>query len=185
MKKALMLIVILLTACTPPAPTISQPDQQSTMIAYTLDYIRKNPLPTYTPYPTLAAVACVQPTSTEVPLFYKWNNDQVISAFKAAGLDAESPTLMAKKDYGLAPMSAVQGIHFLVPSLCSDCGGRVFSFNTKEDLDLTNEYYVKFGKSSAALFSWTFQKDNILVQINGDLPEDKAKLYEAALNNLK
>jgi hypothetical protein len=35
------------------------------------------------------------------------------------------------------------------------------------------------------LFSWVFVKDNIVVQINGDLPEEQAKKYEAALNGLK
>jgi hypothetical protein len=44
---------------------------------------------------------------------------------------------------------------------------------------------VKLGKENAAFFSWVFVKDNILVQINGNLPEEQAKKYEAALNALK
>ena len=41
------------------------------------------------------------------------------------------------------------------------------------------------GKSSALFFSWVFVKDRIVVQINGDLPEDAARKYEAALNGMK
>lgn len=59
------------------------------------------------------------------------------------------------------------------------------SFSSQEDLDKTEAFYVQLGRESAILFSWTFKKDNILVQINGDLPEDKARQYESALNNLR
>jgi hypothetical protein len=85
----------------------------------------------------------------------------------------------------MAPMTAVEGTHFLIPSICDDCGGRIFSFATQPDLDVTKAYYVALGKGSAAFFSWVFVKDNILLQINGDLPDAKAKQYETALNNLK
>ena len=89
---------------------------------------------------------------------------------------------MTKDDYGLAPMMAVEGIRFLIPSLCPDCGGRVLSFASPEDLEVTKMYYVELGRASAMFFSWVFVKNNILVQINGDLPEERAEQYEAALN---
>jgi len=88
---------------------------------------------------------------------------------------------MTKDDYGMAPMTAVEGIRFLIPSLCPDCGGRVLSFASPEDLEMTKAYYVELGRASAIFFSWVFVKDNILVQINGDLPEERAKQYEVAL----
>lgn len=92
---------------------------------------------------------------------------------------------MVKADYGIAPMSAIEGTHFLVPSVCSDCGGRIFSFATQDDLGLMQKYFVLLGKQSAVLFSWVFVKDNILIQINGDLPDSKAKSYQTTLDNLK
>jgi hypothetical protein len=46
-------------------------------------------------------------------------------------------------------------------------------------------YYNELGRQSAALFSWVFVKDNILIQINGDLPETTARKYEAAIIDLK
>lgn len=92
---------------------------------------------------------------------------------------------MVPKDYELAPLVAVEGMHFLIPSLCPDCGGRIYSFASQEDLDKMRKYYVELGRSSAAFFSWVFAQDNILVQINGDLPEERAIQYEAVLNDLR
>jgi len=125
------------------------------------------------------------PEMSATPIFEKWTTAQVAQAFKDADLEYQDPKLMTKEDYGISPMAATEGIHFLVPSVCSDCGGRIFSFATEQDLKITQTYYENLGKNSAALFSWVFVKDNILVQINGDLPEDKAKLYQNALDSLE
>lgn len=114
-----------------------------------------------------------------------WTSDQAIEAFKSANLEAEGTYAMTKDDYGLAPYVAVEGTRFLIPSLCEDCGGRAMSFSSKEDLDLVKTYYVKLGESSAIFFSWVFEKDNILLQINGDLPEEQAMKYQEALENMK
>lgn len=112
-------------------------------------------------------------------------SSQVVDAFKQAGLECENTRAMTKEDYGMAPMSAKEGTRFFIPSLGADNGGRIMSFVSKDDLTKTKDFYEKMGKESAMFFSWVFAKDNILVQINGNLKEDKAKQYEAALNNLK
>lgn len=134
---------------------------------------------TATPVP---ATSTPEPTPT--PVFVKWTTQNVIDIFKASGLEAENSYPMTKDDYGAAPMRAIEAIRFFIPSMCSDCGGRILSFSNQEDLEITKTYYDELGKSSAWFFSWIFIKDNILIQINGDLPEDKAKAYEMALNNL-
>ena len=104
----------------------------------------------------------------------------VIDGFKAAGLEAENIRPMAKDDYGLAPM-ADEGIRFFIPSLGPDKGGRVMRYSDQETLKMAKEYYDAFCKKSAALFSWAFVNGDILIQINGDLPEEQAKKYEAVL----
>ena len=111
--------------------------------------------------------------------------EAVIDAFRAAGLEAESSVAMSKDDYGAAPMRDQGALRFLIPSLCADCGGRVLTFDKADDLQAVKTYYDELGRSSALFFSWTFAHDNILLQINGGLAEDKAKLYEAALNGIK
>ena len=135
---------------------------------------------TATPIPPTAT-----PIATPTLVFERWTSAQVVDAFKNAGLEVENTTPMTKDDYGLAPLSAIEGTHFIIPSLCADCGGRIFSFASEEDLILMKDYYQNLGKSSAAFFSWVFVKDNVLVQINGDLAETKANQYQDALNNLR
>ncbi len=101
--------------------------------------------------------------------------------YKAAGLEAESPTAMGPGDYGPAPYVA-KGVRFLIPSICDDCGGRAF-VGTKEEIAALQHYYVEMGKGSALLFSWVFVTPDgkAMVQINGELPEDQARKYEQAL----
>lgn len=140
---------------------------------------------TATPIPvTSTPLATNTPLPSPTPEFAKWNSTQVIEAFMLAGLEAESTYTMTKDDYGLAPMVAKEGTRFMIPSLCAGCGGRVMSFANAADLELTKAYYDELGRSSAVFFSWTFVRDNILVQINGALPEEKANAYQAALDTL-
>lgn len=126
----------------------------------------------------------VTPQPSATTIFSKWTSSRAIEAFKAAGLEAEDAKPMTVDDYGLAPMVAIEGTRFLIPSICPDCGGRLFSFASAEELEITRKYYDMLGKGSAVFFSWLFVKDNLLVQINGDLPEEKAREYEAVLTSL-
>lgn len=129
-----------------------------------------------------------QPEEQKEPIintFDKWKTNQAIEAIKAAGLEFENPREMTKDDYGMAPMMAKEGIRFFVPSLGPDNGGRLYSFATKEEMDKTKDYYIKLGKENAKFFSWVIEKDNILIQINGDLKEDAANKYKDALANMK
>ena len=110
--------------------------------------------------------------------------DDVVAAFKAANLEAEGARPMAKDDYGAAPYVCT-GTRFLIPSLGEEAGGRVFVCGNDADRDALATFYTELGKGSALLFSWVFVKDRIVVQINGDLPEEQARKYEAALNGMK
>lgn len=110
----------------------------------------------------------------------KVTSADVVSAFKTAGLEAESTSAMTKDDYGVAPY-VCEGTRFLIPSLGADNGGRIFICDNDEDRDALSNFYTEMGKSSALLFSWVFVKNNVVVQINGDLPEEKARQYETAL----
>ena len=104
----------------------------------------------------------------------------VVASFKAAGLEAESTYPMTKDDYGPAPYVCT-GTRFLVPSLGADSGGRIYICDSSEHRDSLANYYTKMGESSALFFSWVFVKGDVVVQINGDLSEEKARLYEAAM----
>ena len=133
---------------------------------------------------TPEAAASTTSASTPQP-FIKWTAQQVVEAFLAAGLEVSDPRPMTTGDYGLVPMLAVEGKRFFIPSVCVDCGGRIMSFTNQEDLTIVQNYYAQMGRFGAVLYSWIFVKDNILVQINGELPEQNAQMYQAALDNLK
>ena len=185
-RTALMICVALLAAscssgATPQAALTATPYPTHTVAA------------TYTPYPTYTVPPTAVPSATPVPptttpepaAFERWTTAQTIAALQASGCEVGQTSIMAKNDYGMAPAVAKEGVRFLIPSLCADCGGRVFAFASQADLDKTRSYYVNMGKASKTLFSWTFARDNILIQLNGDLPEAQARRYEAALAAMK
>lgn len=134
---------------------------------------------TATPVPATST-----PLPTATPEFHKWTASQAADAIEGAGLEFENARPMVPDDYGLAPMNATEAIRFLLPSLCPDCGGRVYSFASQEEMDRMEEYYVELGRASAAFFSWVFTHDNVLIQINGDLPETRALQYQEAIRAL-
>ena len=164
------------------------PEAIQTMVEETVSAIpTQTPYPTYTPYPTFTPLPTFTPTPTltPTPVYARWNSVQVAEVFKSAGLEVGEYRPMTVEDFGAAPLVAIEGTQILIPSLCATCGGRILSFETQGNLDATKAYYDALGSGSAILFSWTFTKDNILVQINGTLPEEKARAYETALSNLK
>ncbi|ERI05407.1 hypothetical protein [Aneurinibacillus aneurinilyticus] len=126
----------------------------------------------------------VQKTTPEQQTFKKWTVNQAIDQFKKANLEVGNHYKMTKKDYGYAPMVAIEAERIFIPSLGEGNGGRIYSFNSKADLEKMKKYYESFGKENSAFFSWVLVKDNILFQINGKLPEEKAKKYQAVLNSL-
>lgn len=133
----------------------------------------------------LLAVSLLTSACGGAPRFEKWSASQAAEAIQQAGLQFQNPRPMGKEDYGLAPMNATEAIRFFLPSLCADCGGRLYSFSTKEDMDLMEKYYVELGKASGAFFSWVFTYDNLLIQINGDLSEERAREYEKVLKSIR
>jgi hypothetical protein len=131
------------------------------------------------------AVASPSPTTGTAAgtAFQKWKNSQVVDAFKAAGLEADNPRPMSKpQDYGAAPTVDIEATQFNIPSLGEGGGGHIYSFASENDLEKMIKYYAD---ASANNFSWVYVRDNLLVQIDGRLEEEKAKRYEAALGNVK
>ncbi|MEK3916052.1 hypothetical protein [Paenibacillus sp. FSL H7-0331] len=109
--------------------------------------------------------------------------ESLVQAFKDGGLEAETPTKMEAKDYGMAPKLG-NGLRVLVPSLGKDIGGRVLQFENKADLDNIKKYYDELGKSSAMLYSFTYAKGLFLIQMSGDMKEDQFKKYQDVMDKL-
>ena len=105
---------------------------------------------------------------------------QVIAAFKSAGLKAENVRPMTQAEYGEAPQ-VCSGTRFFVPSLGADNGGRVFICTNDKDRTALVNYYEGLARLGSQYVSWVYQKGNVVVQINGLLPNDMARKYEAAI----
>lgn len=106
------------------------------------------------------------------------NPDDILQTFRAAGLEATNPTRMSAKDYGIAPLLCQAGARrFLIPSMGDAMGGRIFVCETVQDAKQLKDYYDQWGRTSAVLYSWTYQHENVLLQINGALDETQAKRY--------
>jgi hypothetical protein len=104
---------------------------------------------------------------------------RVIQAFHALDLEAERVRPMEPEDYGPAPQVAVEGTRFFMPFLGGEQGGRVMSFANQEDLEQVRSHYANLDTEPPP---WLFVRDNILVQLHGDLTAEEAAEYEAALN---
>jgi hypothetical protein len=132
------------------------------------------------PQPAVSPSLATGATNTS---FQKWKSSQVVDAFRTARLEIENPRLMTKpKDYGSSPMNDVEGTQFTLPSLGEDTSGHIYNFASENELERMVKYYAD---ASANNFSWVLVKDNILVQIDGRLTEERVKQYEIALGNLK
>lgn len=190
MKRILFVLVVLLAAgCGGPR------EVPVTVIVVATATIAPTAAPTVAPTaaPTMAPTAAptstptmaptVEPTTAPAPAG-RFTADEVVAAFQAAGLEAESARPLTRDDYGMAPLLG-DGLRFLIPSLCEDCGGRVFVIEDVEDRDRLARYFRDLSEISAMLFSHVFVRDNIVVQINGDLPDERAAEYERALAELE
>ena len=104
-------------------------------------------------------------------------SETVVAAFKNAGLEAANVRPMTRQDYGEAPQ-VCNGTRFFIPSLGPDNGGRVFICNNTKDRDSLTGYYNGLAARGSIYVSWVFVKGNVVVQINGLLPDETAKKYE-------
>lgn len=122
------------------------------------------------------------PTTPPTPTISPITADSIIARFKAAKLEAANPRPMEPADYGYAPyLCSADARRFFIPSLGAGNGGRLFVCQDEADAARLKKYYDDLGASSAAFFSWTYQKRGVLVQLNGSLPPTKAAGYGAVI----
>ena len=107
--------------------------------------------------------------------------DSIITEFKNAGLEAESPTDLPQKEFG---NMRKEGKRIVVPALGEDKGGRLFEITKKEDLEKAKKYYDELGNSAPMLFSHTYAKGNFLLQMNGDMKDEEFNKYKAVMDKL-
>lgn len=115
--------------------------------------------------------------------------EKVVSTFSSEGLEVgdshnleDDPEFMAS----LTPKVYEEGHWFEIPSLTAregePTGGKVYTFDSKEDLEVMESYYESAGEmpifgGALASHLYSDKRRLILVQIYGQLPKDQADLY--------
>lgn len=135
----------------------------------------------YTPSPPAAAETSYLDSNPD-EFSNTWQSQDVVGFFVNAGLECENPQPLA--DDGTLPVAASDAVQCVIPSLSPDYSTRIFSFSDPNQLQELRAYYDSQAQADLTNFSWVFVKDNVLVQISGDLPDDWASNYEAALNRM-
>jgi uncharacterized membrane protein (UPF0127 family) len=118
-----------------------------------------------------------RPGSTEPP-----SSADVIQAFRDAGLEVgRSYPVEQEPDWDQRPVPKTyeEASRFEIPSVGEDAGGRVFIFESEEDLIAVRDYYEGLPRS---ILPYVYAKGKVLLQINRNLPEAEAERYNAVLN---
>jgi uncharacterized membrane protein (UPF0127 family) len=118
-----------------------------------------------------------RPGSTEPP-----SSADVIQAFRDAGLEVgRSYPVEQEPDWDQRPVPKTyeEASRFEIPSVGEDAGGRVFIFESEEDLVAVRDYYEGLPRS---ILPYVYAKGKVLLQINRNLPEAEAERYNAVLN---
>lgn len=108
--------------------------------------------------------------------------EEVVEAFRKEGLEiGEVRQIDRDTDRSLVPKTYEEQVSFTLPSSGENTTGRVFAFESREDLEVVREHYEGFG----GLFpTYVYAEGNVLLQIPGDVPEDEAERYEEVLREL-
>ena len=84
-----------------------------------------------------------------------------------------------------SPQTYEDGRRFLIPSTGPDSGGRVFTFDSEEDLEMVRNYYEGLNEAGGILCcSYIYQNGMTLLQLPGAVPESQAENYNKALQSL-
>lgn len=135
-----------------------------------------SPTPTRTPTPTATPL----PSPTPLPSFRHLSGQAVCTAFRRAGLEAGGCFLEPMAERGIVP-HVCDSWRFLIPSLGEDSGGRIYDCPDAEDLGLIVEYHVAVCDRFPTLCPHRYQRANVFVMINVDLPEGQARRYRDVL----
>lgn len=123
------------------------------------------------------------------------SSEEVVEAFREDGLEVGEVYPIEKQEgpspgvRSRLPGTYEEGTRFEIPSLGEDAagrdlGGRVFTFESEEDLAEVRDFYEGLGEAGGPFFSWVFAEGNVLIQISGKLPEEGARRYEAILEDV-
>jgi len=113
-----------------------------------------------------------------------WSADDVVKVLNEQSLEVEAPEFITETDRFGLPATTKELIKFSMPSIGKGIQGCILIFELKDNLNKNKNYYSALNDKGHP-HTWSFLKDNILLVIDGAVPEEKAKQYESALTGLK
>ena len=120
------------------------------------------------------------PTSTEV-----------VEAFEEEGLPVENTQLLSEDPEwgtGMVPKTENEGTRFEIPgrsTLGEPAQGLVFTYESREDLDVMKRYYETLNDSGGGMFySHLYNKGLVLIRIDGTVPKNEADRYGEVLERM-
>ncbi|MBA5729587.1 DUF1002 domain-containing protein [Aerococcaceae bacterium INB8] len=120
---------------------------------------------------------------------------EILQAFYDAGLNVMEPKIMTRNDYGIAPLLAEEAVSFGAQfaefifenedgSIEQFNYGRLFLVRDENDLQTIKAVYDDLGKEAAMLYSHTYSKGDILLQMGGDVSDEDFALYTAVIDEV-
>jgi hypothetical protein len=134
----------------------------------------------------LAAVglAACAPPAPAIALDAHWRAPEVIEAFREYGLQAQVMQGATKQERdGLSGIYVVETRRFRISDKENELG-MVLSFAKPDELRRMEKYYADLNRTMPQFRSWIFVQDNVLLQINHEVPEKTARAYATVLNSL-
>jgi hypothetical protein len=108
----------------------------------------------------------------------------VMAAFRAAGLSAEAVHSASKDERdGLSTHIVVDARRFRISANDEEMG-MVLCFKNRWDREQMQKYYLTLNRSFPRFRSWLFVKDKLILQINKEVPEHRARAYGAVLDTI-
>ncbi|MED3875438.1 hypothetical protein [Lysinibacillus capsici] len=104
--------------------------------------------------------------------------EDVIKYFKDDNLEIGEVSDLPNDEFGNIRK---EGKRLLIPSLGADAGGRLFLFDSEENLQKAKSYYDELGNSGPMFYSHTHQSGLFLIQMNGDMEGNEFAKYAASL----
>lgn len=126
--------------------------------------------------------------------------DDVITKLKSASVEAENPEKVTQDSSIKLDPKDGEVVRFKISSINGSSisegagenglvykdapSGHVFIFKNNDDLIELQKFYEEMGQTSELFRSWTYVKDNVLLQIPGGVPEDQFNKYKEVIDSL-
>lgn len=176
------LLLATITACGSPAPAAPIEVTRIVQITVPVEVTRQVQItvPVEITRQLIITAVPARSTPSPVPPVRDLQPEAVIAAMQAAGLECAEVHELAPAEYKLAPYVG-RGLRFMLPSHGPNYGGRVFYVTDPTERAELRAFYEEMGRASAILASHLYERNNILLQIPGDVPLETARQYQAAL----